>query len=194
MAPGCYYHISFKVRENHPSLDIACACVCQRLKQRGNFTEGTRINRQSCVFLWLAIHIITLCIPPLKKLTLVAGDHVTDLFEDVCEASGARDFGVFLGSGESPRSNRPWRLQSWVLRQEHIWKPGMNRAHQAFFYYSSVTSFQITYARTVNICSLCWKNSIWNISNHLFCDLKLKYWSAATLCYILCKLCAALSL
>lgn len=60
-----------------------------------------------------------------QTLTLVAGDHVTNLLEDVCKASSACDFGVFLSSSESPCANRPRRLQGRELRQEHIWKQGI---------------------------------------------------------------------
>lgn len=69
-------------------------------------------------------------------LTLVAGDHVTDLLEDVCEASGARDLGVFLGCGQPPRAHRPRRLKGRELRQEHVWKQDTHgtRAHQNDFF------------------------------------------------------------
>ena len=39
--------------------------------------------------------------------TFVAGDHVTDLLEDVREASGARDLRVLLGGRQPPRADRP---------------------------------------------------------------------------------------
>lgn len=58
----------------------------------------------------------------LLTLTLVAGDHVTDLLKDVCQAGSARDFCVFLSGGQSPCAHRPRRLQRRELRQEHVWK------------------------------------------------------------------------
>lgn len=66
-------------------------------------------------------------------LTLIAGDHITDLLEDVCKASSACDFCVFLGRSESPRSHWPRCLQGRELCQEHIWEEDTKIMHQDLF-------------------------------------------------------------
>lgn len=140
----------FKVRENHLLFSCSQCYTCCNVYEFGHARDGAddmkqmrnvilsiRKHRHSCEFLWLSIHT------PLQihskyftyKLTFVAGDHVTNLFEDVCEASSARDFCIFLCSSESPCANWPWRLQRRELRQEYIWKPGISINIKLLFFF-----------------------------------------------------------
>ena len=52
----------------------------------------------------------------MRSLTLVAGDHVADLLEDVRQAGGARH----LGRRQPPRAHRARRLQCRELGQEDV--------------------------------------------------------------------------
>lgn len=63
------------------------------------------------------------------SLTLVACDHVTDLFEDVCQAGSAGDLRVLLGCRQPPRAHRPGRLQRRELCQEHVCDDNVTNTH-----------------------------------------------------------------
>ena len=56
----------------------------------------------------------------MRSLTLVAGDHVADLLEDVRQAGGARHLRVLLGRRQPPRAHRARRLQCRELGQEDV--------------------------------------------------------------------------
>lgn len=72
--------------------NIVVICVACRRSSDKSFELNASSDQQSLIGEFLS-------------LTLVAGDHVTDLLEDVREAGGARDLGVLLGGGEPPRAH-----------------------------------------------------------------------------------------